>query len=101
MQINSDIFTKIAPYLSIISITPARVRVRVSPKIKSLDISIDGLDEKIKQIKGIKSYKFNRPIGSLTIEYDKNIISENFWIDLINGNNSQELQQTLKELGEI
>lgn len=75
MQINSDILTSIAPFLSTISHTKGRLRVRVSPKIKQLELPVSGIEDRVKNIDGIKNVKFNKLIGSVTIEYDEKFIA--------------------------
>lgn len=91
MQINSQILLLISPYVSIISHTPGRIRVRVSSQIKKLNLKLEGLDKEVSSINGIKNVKFNPIIGSITIEYDKNVIEPSFWNDLISGENTENI----------
>lgn len=98
MQLNSDILATVAPFFSTISHTPGRIRVRVSPKIKQLNLELGQIDKDVKSISGIKNVKFNQIIGSVTIEYDKEQIAPSFWDDLIAGKNSDEIMGIISNL---
>ncbi|WP_169752390.1 HMA2 domain-containing protein [Campylobacter mucosalis] len=93
MSITPEILTKVASYFTTISHTPGRLRVRVSPKIKELSDTTDlsKLDETIAKINGIKEVKFNKIIGSVTIQYDSEIFTKNLWDDLLGGKNLDHL----------
>lgn len=99
MRIDSEILARIAPFLTLLSHTPGRLRVRVSKEIKSLNLEFDGLSQKVNSINGIKSVKFNPLIGSITIHYDSDIIQPQFWEDILQAKSSQKLDELLK--GEI
>ena len=83
-----------------IALTNGRLRVRVSPKIKELSSSVNlaSLDDVIAQINGIKNVKFNKLIGSVTIEYDHEIFPKNLWEDLLKGQNLEEISTRVNEV---
>lgn len=89
MDITAEILAKVASYFTPIAHTPGRLRVRVSQKIKELsgELDISHLDATIAKINGIKNVKFNKIIGSVTIEYDPQIFSKSLWDDLLDGKN--------------
>lgn len=97
MNITAQDLVKIASYLTPISHTIGRIRVRVSPKIKELakDIQLSDLDSVILNLNGIKNVKFNKIIGSITIEYDNAIFPKELWEDLLNGRNLETLSQKI------
>lgn len=99
MQINSDILSSIAPFLSTISHTPGRLRVRVNPKIKQLDIPFGDIESSVKNIDGIKNIKFNKLIASVTIEYDTSKLPFDFWESLISGKNSDYVAGVISKAG--
>ncbi|MCI6988009.1 MAG: hypothetical protein MR902_00320 [Campylobacter sp.] len=102
----SKILFRLVPYLKIISNTTGRLRVQISPDIKSkkdeiLDgIEYNGLDlgEIVSRIDRIKSYKLNSVFGTLTLIYDPNLISKEFWSDLVDGKNQKEIKAKIDEL---
>ncbi|MBR8462201.1 hypothetical protein KDD93_03720 [Campylobacter sp. faydin G-24] len=100
MDIKTQTLAKIASYFSIISNTNGRLRVRVSSKIKELDstINLSQIDEMIAKINGIKSVKFNKIIGSVTIEYDHTIFSKDMWEDLLKGRNLDKISTVINEV---
>ncbi|MBR4141180.1 MAG: hypothetical protein IKI43_01505 [Campylobacter sp.] len=93
MEIKNNDILEFAKFFTPISHTNGRIRVRVSPKIKELksEISENNLKAKISQIKGIKEFKFNAIIGSLTIFYDENIFPKRLWDDFLKGDPTPEL----------
>ena len=95
-----DLILKIASYFTLIHHTQGRLRIRVSSKIKdeAQNLNLDKIDETIKRIDGIKSVKFNRLIGSVTIEYDHKIFPKEIWDDLLAGRNLDKISQTINEL---
>ncbi len=56
------------------------------------------LDDMIAQINGIKNVKFNKIIGSVTIEYDHEIFPKNLWEDLLKGQNLEEISAKVNEV---
>lgn len=98
--IQTDLILKIASYFTPVHHTPGRLRVRVSSEIKSEadNIDLSSLDSIIKQIEGIKSVKFNKIIGSVTIEYDKEIFAKEIWDDLLEGRNMEKISAKINEL---
>lgn len=99
-MITKDELLKIASYLKIVHQSKGRVRLRVSPKIlehkDELDPSL--IDEFPKIFDGIKSIKFNKLIGSITVLYDENLLPSTTWENLINGKIDDQLWEKFKEL---
>lgn len=96
--IGSDLLD-FAKFFTPISHTKGRIRVRVKPEIKNLrsNFNSDQLGNLINQINGIKSFKLNPLIGSLTIFYDNEIFPQRLWDDFLNGQNSAELATFLNQ----
>ena len=46
----------------------------------------------------IKNVKFNKLIGSVTIEYDHEIFPKNLWEDLLKGQNLEEISTRVNEV---
>ncbi|ASM40783.1 hypothetical protein CSPB12327_05875 [Campylobacter sp. RM12327] len=92
-MITKDFLVSVLSHCKIIHHTHGRLRLRISSKIKDefenlgdenlKNINLTKLDEMIKNINGIKNVKFNRVIGSITIEYDKKEFDKDFWNDII------------------
>ena len=99
-MIDSKKLIEIASYFSIVHHIKGRIRLRVDPKIKDLnsDITIEDIEDLPKKIKGIKSIKINKIIGSITVEYDNEIFTDQLWIDLVKSNNTEELIIMINEL---
>lgn len=98
----SEIILNLVKYFSLIHTSKDRIRLRVSPKIKEElkkfeNTNLD-IDKEISKLNGIKSVKLNKLIGSLTIEYDSEKISENLWLDLLKMQNLQEVKAKIDEL---
>ena len=100
MDIKTQTLAQVASYFSMIAHTNGRLRVRVSQKIKELSSSVNlaSLDDMIAQINGIKNVKFNKLIGSVTIEYDHEIFPKNLWEDLLKGQNLEEISAKVNEV---
>ncbi len=90
----------LAKYLSIVSHTKGRIRLRVSPSIikeaDNFDKSI--LDTLPQKIEGIKDLKVNMLIGSVTISYDAEVFNPQIWDEMIKGELSDELLERLQDL---
>lgn len=92
-MITKDFLVSVLSHCKIIHHTHGRLRLRVLSKIKDefenlgdenlKNINLNKLDEMIKNINGINNVKFNRVIGSITIEYDKKEFDKDFWHDII------------------
>ncbi|MCD8213999.1 MAG: hypothetical protein LUC34_08175 [Campylobacter sp.] len=97
MNIQAQTLVQIASYFNVIAHTNGRLRVRVSPQIKELSNSLNlgTLDDTIAKINGIKNVKFNKIIGSVTIEYDHEIFPKHMWEDLLNGQNLEQISQKI------
>jgi len=93
MKVNHDDILEFHKYFSKISHSKGRIRIRVSPKIRELldSVSEESLKAKIAAIRGIKEYKFNALIGSLTIHYDEDIFPMHLWDQFLQGTSSSEL----------
>ena len=102
MDIKTQTLAQVASYFSMIAHTNGRLRVRVSPKIKELSSSVNlaSLDDVIAQINGIKNVKFNKLIGSATIEYDHEIFPKKMWDDLLKGQNLHEISALINNLAQ-
>ena len=61
-------------------------------------LNLASLDDMIAQINGIKNVKFNKIIGSVTIEYDHEIFPKNLWEDLLKGQNLEEISAKVNEV---
>ena len=97
-HIPSELVLRIASYFTPIHHVAGRLRVRVSSDIKK---EADSLPlEKIKQIDGIKNVKFNKLIGSATIEYDHEIFPKKMWDDLLKGENLHEISALINNLAQ-
>lgn len=99
-MIKTDDIINIAKYFTIIAHTPGRIRVRVNPKIKNEggNITIKDIEDLPNKIKGIKSIKVKKIIGSVTITYEPSIFSPKLWEDLINNENLEEITTLINEL---
>lgn len=96
----TEMILRIASYFTPIHHTSGRLRVRVSSSIKNeaQNININDIDEMIKRVEGIKNVKFNKLIGSVTIEYDKDIFEKEIWDDLLAGRNIDQISARINEL---
>lgn len=97
-MITKEDLVSLAKYLSIIHHSKNRIRLRVSPSIKSEAYDISMIDSLATQVDGIKDIKINKIIGSITINYDSNIFGANVWEELVSGNISEELMQKIQNL---
>ena len=97
MNIQIDTLAQVASYFTVIAHTNGRLRVRVSPQIKEIsqNVNLGTLDDTIAKINGIKNVKFNKIIGSVTIEYYHQIFPKNLWEDLLNGQNLEQISQKI------
>lgn len=95
MSVDAQKLIDLATYFSIIHHIKGRIRLRVNPKIKECreDVSIEDIEAFPQKIKGIKSIKINKIVGSLTIEYDHTIFPTHLWDNLVQG---KELDEILK-----
>lgn len=102
MSINVENLAKIVKYFSPIAHTPGRLRVRLSSKIKELsgDLNLGSLDEIITKIDGIKNVKFNKLIGSVTIQYDPAIFAPDVWDDLLAGRNLAKISEKIDKIAQ-
>ncbi|MDL0088185.1 HMA2 domain-containing protein [Campylobacter gastrosuis] len=100
MSITPEILIKIISYFTPISHTEGRLRVRVSPKIRELsgEVELNNIDNLISKINGIKSVKFNKIIGSVTIQYDNLIFKKSEWDELLAGKNLEILSQKINDI---
>ena len=100
MDIKTQTLAQDASHFSMMAHTNGRLRVKDSPKIKELSSSVNlaSLDDMIAQINGIKNVKFNKLIGSVTIEYDHEIFPKNLWEDLLKGQNLEEISAKINEV---
>jgi len=87
-------------YFTLIHHTKGRLRLRISSKIKSekQNLKLEDVDSYVLKIKGIKSLKINKLIGSLTIEYDNDIFPKNLWDDLLEGKNLEKICQIINKV---
>lgn len=99
-MIKSEDIIRVSKYFSKIHHIPGRIRVRVSPDIKqeSSHISVGDIENLSDQIEGISSVKINKIVGSITISYDKNILTPQFWEDLLAQNSIEKNQEILNNL---
>ncbi|QKF64645.1 HMA2 domain-containing protein [Campylobacter corcagiensis] len=89
MIVTKEFLVSVLSHFRIIHHTHGRLRLRVSSKIKDefkdtdLNISLEKFDDMVNSLNGVKSVKFNKVIGSITIEYDKDEFSKSFWENII------------------
>ncbi|HJF83933.1 HMA2 domain-containing protein [Helicobacter pullorum] len=97
-----------AEYFSIIHHIDGRIRLRASAKLKKFLQENDTINpfnilEAIEASPAIKSIKFNKIIGSLTIQYDTNLFEPIYWESCIKGERLEEIAQKInlmiKEIG--
>ena len=97
-----------AEYFSIIHHIDGRIRLRSSAKLKKFLQENDTINpfnilEAIEASPAIKSIKFNKIIGSLTIQYDTNLFEPIYWESCIKGERLEEIAQKInwmiKEIG--
>lgn len=100
MDITAEKLIELGGYFSIIHQIKGRIRLRVNPKIKQHGetIRLEDIEALPQKIKGIKSLKINKIVGSLTIEYDPFIFPDHLWKDLVEGKNSEELLSIIRTL---
>lgn len=100
MNIDAQRLIDLAAYFSIIHHIKGRIRVRVSPKIKTCgeDISIEDIEALPQRIKGIKSIKINKIVGSLTIEYDPAVFPSPLWDNLVQGRELEQIVTIINSL---
>nr|MBP3724635.1 hypothetical protein [Campylobacter sp.] len=93
-----ELLEKALPHLSLVHSTAGRLRVRISPQIEQISNKFNPsqIQNQILQIKGVKEIKFNKIIGSVTINYDYSIIPEDFWLDLLQGKNLSKHLKNIK-----
>ena len=101
-HIPSELVLRIASYFTPIHHVAGRLRVRVSSDIKKEadSLPLEKIDQTIKQIDGIKNVKFNKLIGSATIEYDHEIFPKKMWDDLLKGQNLHEISVLINNLAQ-
>lgn len=92
------VLEEVIGYFSLIHSSSGRLRVRVSSQILKVKdkINVDEVNDAILAIDGIKEVKFNKIMGSITILYDENKISEQFWLDLLNGKGLNEAKRLME-----
>lgn len=87
MVITKEFLVSVLSHCRIIHHTHGRLRLRVSSKIKDefkdVNLNLEKLDEIINSLSGVKSVKFNKTIGSITIEYNKSEFSKSFWESIV------------------
>lgn len=91
---------KMSSYFSIISHTPGRLRVRVSPKIveNKGNISLKDVESLPKKISGIHEITIKKIIASVTIKYDPKVFAPRLWEDLIAKRNLDEVKEIINNL---
>lgn len=95
MRVDAQKLIDLGAYFSIVHHIKGRIRLRVNPKIKECreDVSIEDIQTLPHKIKGIKSIKINKIVGSLTVEYEPTIFPAHLWENLVHG---KELDEILK-----
>lgn len=77
----------LAPFLKIAHHIPGRVRLKIdaailkNPTVKDLDSA--AVLQQLGQIRGIQNIQINKLARSCTIEYDKAILPQDAWADLL------------------
>lgn len=86
----------IAPFLKIAHHIPGRVRLKIdaailkNPTVKDLDS--EAILQQLGQIRGIHRIQINKLARSCTIEYDKNILPQAAWADLLEAKATEAAQ---------
>jgi hypothetical protein len=103
--ISQQQISKLSQYFSIIHHTKGRIRLAISPKImqlqqefKTLNISLDKAKEFVKNIDGIKEFKFIALLGTVTIIYDSDIFNVRIIEDFINAQNLEHVTEFINTL---
>jgi hypothetical protein len=93
MDINAQKLIELAAYFTIIHHIKGRIRLRASPKIEEQRecVTLKDIEALPSKIKGIKSIKINKIVGSVTIEYDAEIFPSYLWENLVHGNELDEI----------
>lgn len=105
MSITAEKLIELGKYFSVIHHIDGRIRLRVSPKIRERkeEVSISDIEAMPQKIKGIKSIKINKIVGSIAIEYDPAVFPSRLWNNLIEGKELDEIVSIVntlsKELG--
>lgn len=91
---------RLAGYFSVIHHTPGRLRVRVNPSIRkeSEGTSLNDVNALVERIPGIKSFKINKIVASITLEYDKELFPPALWEDWLNRRNLEEVAERIESL---
>ncbi len=99
-MLESKDIIRVSKYFSKIHHIPGRLRVRVSLDIKkeAEDISIGDIENLADQIDGITGIKINKIVGSITLNYDKDILKPEFWEDLLAQRNIEKNLEILNKL---
>ncbi len=92
-----------ADYFSIVHHSNGRIRLRASSKLKDFfgqnsEINPQEILESLQKSPAIRSVKFNKIIGSLTIEYDISFLSPSDWELCIKGENLEAIAQKINAL---
>lgn len=102
LSITAEDLHKVAEYFTLVHHTPGRIRLRASLKLKKKvsesDLDLDSLQNKIQNIPVIKNIKFNRLIGSLTLEYDAKLFEPSLWDSWLKGERLEEISQKLNKI---
>jgi hypothetical protein len=97
MSITAQDIKRLSSYLSLIHHTSGRLRVKISPKImemkevaKDLNLNAKSAQKIVSTIKGVKEFKLNPIMGTITILYDNDIFKNKFFEDIIEGENCEQ-----------
>lgn len=97
MNITAKDIKQLSFYLSLIHHTSGRLRVKVNPKIinmkglaKDLNLDAKSAQKIASKINGLKEFKLNLIMGTITILYDSDIFENKFFEDIIKGENCEQ-----------
>lgn len=101
-MINAEKLVELAQYFTIIHHIKGRIRIRVSSKIKeeqqNSNVTLSDIENLPQTIDGINKIKINKIVGSITIEYDHELFKTEFWDNLFEGKNLDEVTEIINKL---
>ncbi|MGP1580606.1 MAG: HMA2 domain-containing protein [Wolinella sp.] len=100
MAIRVQDLERLLGYFTLIHHARGRIRLRVDPAIRreSKTTSSEDLMSFMARIPGIKNFKLNSIVASITIEYDEQIFPASMWEDLLNRRNLNQIVERIDTL---
>jgi len=102
-MINAEKLVELAQYFTIIHHIRGRIRIsRVNSQIKkehqNSNVTLRDIENLPQTINGIKKIEINKIAGSITIEYDHELFKTEFWDNLFEGKNLDEVTEIINKL---